>query len=526
MKLALVGTVGVVMLTTFFVVVSYVRMLLQRATLPPGPFPWPIVGNVLQFPRSKPWLQFKAWSRANGNGLLTVWIGRTPAVICNDAWSASELMEKRSNIYSSRPNYVIFGDLTDQAVTNQVLLPYNDHWRLQRRVMHMALGSQAIHPYRTFQADESRVLMRDLLNDPLNFAHHFERYACSLVSILGWGRRIDNQEDYILKFALKMMDEITMIQVPGEYWIETIPELQYLPTWLYALPNQLSQFGKVLRKFWWALDNEAAQSDKQNFSKTLIKMKDQEGLSDDAIAEMTTNLIGGGLDTTSSTLHTLVLGLCLFPEALKTAHEEVDRVIGQERAPDWDDLDNLPYCLSVMKEAMRWRSVTTMGGFAHAPIKDDTYRGYHFPAGIPVYGNLWAIHSDPNDFPDPDMFKPERHLEENRRPYPNKTGHNAFGWGRRSCSGRYFAEQGLSMTIVRLMWAYDILPGLDENGKPVKLDMWAYTDNENTQPLPFKARFIPRSEKIRNLIEEEAVMARERLTAWDGKSNVTVEQFI
>ena len=259
------------------------------------------------------------------------------------------------------------------------------------------------------------------------------------------------------------MDDLTMMQVPGQYWIEAIPELQYMPGWLYSLPTQLKGFGKVLRKFWWALDCEGAQSDRHNFSKTLIRMKDQEGLSENAIGEMTANLIGGGLDTTSSTLHTLVLGLCMFPEVLKMGHAEIDRVIGRELSPDWDDLEKLPYCLAVVKEAMRWRSVTTLGGFAHAPIKDDIYRDYHLPAGIHVYGNLWAIHSDPRDFPDPDMFKPERYLEENQRPYPNKIGHNAFGWGRRSCSGQYFAEQGLSMTIVRLLWAYDIKPDLDKN---------------------------------------------------------------
>jgi hypothetical protein len=118
-----------------WVLLTYTQMLRQRATLPPGPFPWPIVGNVLQLSKSKPWLQFKEWSRANNNGLLTIWIGRTPTIVCNDAWSASDLMDKRSNIYSSRPRYVVFGDVTGQSTTNQVLLPYNDHWRLQRKVM-------------------------------------------------------------------------------------------------------------------------------------------------------------------------------------------------------------------------------------------------------------------------------------------------------------------------------------------------------------------------------------------------------
>jgi hypothetical protein len=118
-----------------WIALTYCQMLWQRRTLPPGPFPLPIVGNCLHLSNSKPWLQFKQWSRDNRNGLLTIWIGRTPTVICNDAWCASDLMDKRSNIDSSRPRYIVFGELTGESDTNQVLLPYNDKWRSQRRVM-------------------------------------------------------------------------------------------------------------------------------------------------------------------------------------------------------------------------------------------------------------------------------------------------------------------------------------------------------------------------------------------------------
>jgi cytochrome P450 len=82
---------------------------------------------------------------------------------------------------------------------------------------------------------------------------------------------------------------------------------------------------------------------------------------------MTANLIGGGLDTSSSTPHTLALALCLFPNVQKAAQVELDSVVGRDRSPGWDDIDHLPYCQAVLKEAMRWRSVTTLGGFAHAP---------------------------------------------------------------------------------------------------------------------------------------------------------------
>ena len=132
------------LLFTGWIAITYCQMLWQRRTLPPGPFPLPIVGNCLQLSKSKPWLQFKQWSRENRNGLLTIWIGRTPTVICNNAWSASDLMDKRSNIYSSRPRYIVFGELTGESDTNQVLLPYNDKWRRQRRVM---VGFNTMRPY-------------------------------------------------------------------------------------------------------------------------------------------------------------------------------------------------------------------------------------------------------------------------------------------------------------------------------------------------------------------------------------------
>jgi cytochrome P450 len=290
---------------------------------------------------------------------------------------------------------------------------------------------------------------------------------------------------------------------------------------------------------------KGAEANEPNFSKTLVKSKEEYGLSQDDIGEMTANLIGGGLDTSSSTLHSCILALCAFKDCQRKAQEEIDRVIGHDRTPDWADLDRLPYCNAIFKETLRWRSVTTLGGFAHAPTRDDYYRGFFFPAGIHVFGNLWAIHRDPKDFPDPDVFRPERYLEGNRLPYPNKQGHNAFGWGRRSCSGQPFAEQGLPMSIVRLLWSFHIQPGLDERvsqlsvirttresersniyqGEEVKLDIFAYTDNENTRPRPFPARFTPRSETIKQLLIKDAEAARERLRKYDGETSVTVEQF-
>jgi cytochrome P450 len=109
--------------------------------------------------------------------------------------------------------------------------------------------------------------------------------------------------------------------------------MQYLPDWIYPLRNQLRRFGHVLRNFWWVLDSKSAARHEESFSKTLVSSREKEGLPRDEIGEMTANLFGGGVDTTSSTLHTMIPGLCLFPEALKSADVELDTVVGRDRSP-------------------------------------------------------------------------------------------------------------------------------------------------------------------------------------------------
>jgi len=116
------------------ILIDYGRMLRLRQKMPPGPFPLPIVGNVLQLPKRKPWYRFEEWANRYNNPLVTVWFGRHPTIILNDAWTASDLMDKRANIYSSRPKFQVPGELMEGRQYNQTMLPYGDRWRLHRKL--------------------------------------------------------------------------------------------------------------------------------------------------------------------------------------------------------------------------------------------------------------------------------------------------------------------------------------------------------------------------------------------------------
>lgn len=340
--------------------------------------------------------------------------------------------------------------------------------------------------------------------------------------------------------------------IPGFYLMEAIPAMMHLPSFLYSLPKKLRIGSAIGACYFYMLTEEGAKSASDCFAKTMTKAQEQQKMTDVEVAGLMANLIGGGVDTTSSTMLSCILAMACFPDVQAKAQTEMDDIVGQDRSPTWEDIDEgrLPYLTVLAKEVLRWRTVTVLAGIPHANTQAVTYRGYKFPANTNFTGNMWAIHRNPRDFSNPDEFRPERFLNGLENPYPNARGSNPFGWGRRQCSGQPLAEQGLLFSLGRLIWSFKIEPGLDNQvinsffivhfriynpfsqltnsfcflqGKPVKLDIFAYTKSENTRPEAFKARFTPRSETIHRLILDEAAQARAALRVYDGETQITME---
>ncbi len=80
--------------------------------------------------------------------------------------------------------------------------------------------------------------------------------------------------------------------------------------------------------------------------------------------------------------------MSLHPEVQKKAQEELDRVVGPTRLPEYADRKNLPYVNAIVKETLRWHVVGPLG-LPHVNDADDEYKGYVIPKKSIVMVNVW-----------------------------------------------------------------------------------------------------------------------------------------
>ena len=72
--------------------------------------------------------------------------------------------------------------------------------------------------------------------------------------------------------------------------------------------------------------------------------------------------------------------MTVWPSAQRKAQQELDRVVGSDRLPNYDDWESMPYIEALLREVLRWRPTGPLG-VAHATTDDDVLKGYLIPKG-------------------------------------------------------------------------------------------------------------------------------------------------
>ena len=240
---------------------------------------------------------------------------------------------------------------------------------------------------------------------------------------------------------------------------------------MFGLPEWLPRFrGRAIRKskdrilavLDEIIESYAAQKEAGEASVIggLLEARDEDGapLHRDAIRNEAAVIFMAGHETTANTLAWAWYLLSQSPQTAQKLHEEVDKVVGGE-TPTFSDVARLPYTKAVIEETLRLYPPVPI--LAREAIEDTNIGGKPIRKGALVLVVPWLMHRNPVLWELPDVFWPERFLEESQR--PNKYGYVPFAIGPRICAGLQFGmtEAILSLAILAQRFDPRLKPGTD-----------------------------------------------------------------
>ncbi|KDN35251.1 hypothetical protein RSAG8_11736, partial [Rhizoctonia solani AG-8 WAC10335] len=487
----------------------------SRIPLPPGPSGNPIFGSALELRTSKAfWINFAKWTDQFGP-IVSVRMLFQRMVIIDDPKIVTYLFEKKASQYSDR--YVSQLALLIGWETDIIFIEYGPLLEHYRTLLQRALNNRVVLDYLPLQEHETKRLLRRLYESPEKFMQHIHLLAGSVAIRMVYGYKVDSPDDRLVQAAEQVMAIFSDIMAPGRWMIEVFPLLRYVPKWFpgATFHKAVASWVPILRAtedetFEFVKSQMAKGIAEPSFTSKLLQPENGEEITKEEegnIKRVAAALYGAASDTTVSAVKTFILAMTLYPDVQAKAQSEIESYLHTQphkRFITMDDKPNLPYASALIREILRWHPVLTLVGhrsngeddvqcahpgnttMAPGPYSGD--KTYRIPARTAVIANVWKIMHNPEVYPDPEKFVPERFIGENPPPFPEIY---AFGFGRRICPGMHVAQQSMWLSISNILANFIITKAQDENGVEIVPEE-NYTNDIITHPLPFKCSIQPR----------------------------------
>ncbi|XP_030287064.1 cytochrome P450 17A2 [Sparus aurata] len=433
--------------------------------------------------------------------LFALFLGPHYTLVINDHQHAREVLLQRGRDFAGRPSMVTT-DLLTRGGKDIAFSDYSPLWKSHRRLVHNSFtlfgeGSSRLQDIVLSSVDG---LCADLLSAG---GHGFDpspavtRAVTNVVCMLVFSATYCHG-DAELQEVMRYNDGIVQTITRGGL-VDIYP-------WMKVFPNKcLSKLKECItvrdRLLSHKLEEHKASlsdGDPRDLLDALLKGKmdsgrgqkssgsEDEKMTDDHVLMTAAEAFGAGVETTSTTLLWILAYLLHHPEVQERVQKELDEQVGSERQVCVSDRGRLAYLDCVINEGMRIRPVSPVL-IPHTAMTDSSVGGHPVGRGTRVLVNMWSIHHDPRHWDKPDLFNPDRFLDDQgRRVTPSCF--LPFGAGPRVCVGESLARLELFLFLSSLLQRMSFrLP--DRAALPNLQGRLGVV----LQPLPYKVIVTPRA---------------------------------
>ncbi|KAM9330689.1 cytochrome P450 2J6-like [Gastrophryne carolinensis] len=460
-------------------------------SLPPGPIPLPLIGNLWTLSFKLHPESLRRLSELYGN-IYTVWLGETPLVVLNGCKTVKDGIVSHSEELSGRP----VASFLREVLGGKGVVSSNGHmWKQQRRfglmtLRNLGLGKCGLESRIQKEAHCLVESVKAKNGEAFNPSDLITNSIANIISAVVYGHRF-SIDDAIFKKLVKCNHGLVdcMASTWGRLY-DSFPWLmKHLPgphQKAFAHMEYLHQF--TIREIQMHKNKsvDVPQDVIDHYLAQILKTsgEKQSTFDENNLISLVSDLFTAGTETTATTMQWALLYMVAYPDIQKQVQKELDDVLNGS-VVYYEDRKRLHYTYAVVHEIQRFGNIAAVG-IARTCIRDVSICGYSLNKDTIVLPNLDSVLHDAQYWETPFQFNPHHFLDKDAKFLANEA-FLPFSAGHRVCLGEQLARFELFIFFTTLMRSFSFhLP------KGVREVNTKYVFKLTLQPHPYQICAIPR----------------------------------
>ncbi|CAK8569786.1 unnamed protein product [Lathyrus sativus] len=457
----------------------------RASSIPPGPTPLPLLGNLHQIDSSSPHLSLWKLSKHYGP-IMSLHFGNTPTLVISSSKMAKHVLKTHDLKFASRPSFLGLRKLSYNGL-DLGFAPYSPYWREMKKlcVLHL-FSSRRVESFRSIRENEVALLIQKLSqyegdDKGVNLSEAMMSFTNTLICKIAFGKKYDFDYGEVelgsgeRKSRLHVLLNEAQALLSEFYFSDHFPLLGWVDRvrgTIWRLEKTFKELDLIYQK---VIDDHMENS---SWPKTkdhevvdiidiLLQMMNDHSLSFDLtldnIKALLMNIFIAGTDTSAAIVVWAMTALMNNPRVMKKVQMEMTNLYEDKDFINEDDIEKLPYLKLVVKETLRLFPPTPLL-LPRETLENCNIDGYEIKRKTLVYVNAWAIARDYENWEDPEEFYPERFFMTGVDFKGKDFEFIPFGSGRRMCPAMNMGVVTVELSLANILHCFDWkLPcGFDE----------------------------------------------------------------